>query len=124
MFYLKNSVKVADMNRIMATGRPVRDCVLSDIQDKKLCKFCLACKGDYYVEDKIKTNFIRCVAWDKTADILVNNVKKGDLICVYGALDSREKENKEIVWEIKVEKVELLAKTENKEQPKDDNLPF
>ena len=122
------------MNRIMATGRPVRDCVLADMPEKTLCKFCLACKADYFVDGKIKTNFIRCVAWDKTAEVLANNVKKGDLISVSGTLDSREYEkesNKELVWEIRVERVEFLAKAEPKEDKQeltqdevDKNLPF
>lgn len=108
------------MNRITATGRPVRDCVLTQTtNDRMLCKFILACKSDYKIENQTKTNFIRCVAWDKAAEILINHVKQGDLICVAGTLDSREverheKQDKEIVWEIKVEKVELLAKNEKR----------
>lgn len=126
------------MNRITATGRVVRDCVMHEnTMDKVLCKFILACKGDYYVENKIHTDFIRCVAWEKTAEFLINNVKKGDLIAISGTLQSREYENheeskKEIVWEIKVDKVEFLAKNEPKEETKtepsqadiDPNLPF
>lgn len=121
------------MNRIMATGRPVRDCVKSDnTLDKTLCKFYLACKADYYTDNEIHTDFIKCVAWDKTAEFLINNVKKGDLICIAGTLTSRNYEaegKKEVIWEVKVDRVELLAKNE-KEEPKpaeptkDDNCPF
>ena len=136
------------MNRITATGRPVKDCVISpNTLDKPLCKFILACKGDYVVDNEVHTDFIRCVAWDKTAEFLINNVKKGDLLAVAGTLTSRKYENhetqkEEIVWEIKVERVEILARTtikaqdgETKAEPSkkplvkfeeidDDNLPF
>lgn len=72
-----------DMNNVNLIGRMVREEeIRSTTTGKKVITFTLAVNGNG--ED---TNFIECVAWDKTAELIAKFVKKGDRIAVFGSLN-------------------------------------
>ena len=84
-----------------------------------------------------QTDFIPCIAWNKTADFVCNYFGKGDLIIVEGSLQSRKWEdkngNKRTAYECVAERVHFCGKkTQAEDAPgnnnadivDDDDLPF
>ena len=115
------------MNKVIIVGRTVRDCTFYEkTTERKCCKFVIASKGDYYDGEELHTDFIKCVAWDKVAETLVRYIHKGDLISVWGIINTRTYEvegKKQYTQDIIVQKVELLSRNE-KPSDTDTNLPF
>lgn len=73
-------------NNAVICGRLVNDLVLkTNVQNQKYCVFTIAV-NNYY--SKI-TNFIPCIASNKTAENMVKFLKKGALILVEGSLRSQ-----------------------------------
>ena len=76
------------LNNIVIMGRFVRDPELRYTQnDKPVCNFTLAVPRDI---DREQTDFIDCVAWNKTAEFVCNYFQKGKLTCVNGRLQIRD----------------------------------
>lgn len=86
-------------------------------------------------EDKPKeADFIPCVVWNKTAEVVGNWCKKGKQIAVEGRIQVRSYDakdgSKRYVTEVIVSELELLGKSEggNKQgsgnYPMDDEIPF
>ena len=122
------------MNRITLLGRLTADPELkSTPQGVNVTTFTLAVR-----RDKEKTDFIECVAWRQTADLVCKYFSKGSMIAVDGALYTRNYETKDgqkrKVYEVNVEKVHFVGSNTNNtsnEQPQtpdfaDDteDLPF
>jgi len=59
---------------------------------QKVCGFSLAVSDGY--GDKKRTLWFRCSVWGKRADVIANNVNKGDKLCVTGDLSTDEYEGK------------------------------
>ena len=63
------------MNSIQLIGRVTKDIELKQTKGgKAYCNFSIAVTRKYKREE---TDFINCLAWDKTAE-LIKNVKKGE----------------------------------------------
>jgi len=98
---------------------------------KNVASFTLAV--DRNVGEK-QTDFIPCIAWNKTADFICNYFGKGDLIIVEGSLQSRRWDdkngNKRTAYECVADRVHFCgskAKAENVDvapEVDDDDLPF
>lgn len=58
---------------------------------KSVCSFDLAVKRKF---SKDITDFIPCVAWEKTAEMIVKYFRKGQIIVVSGSLQTRKYEDK------------------------------
>ena len=100
------------MNLIILSGRTTRDVETKEIGNgRKVANFTLAV--DRRTSDGKATDFFDCKAWGKTAEILAKYAPKGKLISVTGELQTRSYEdregNKRKVYEVSVEKVELLG---------------
>jgi single-strand DNA-binding protein len=75
------------MNKVIMIGRLTKDPeVKKTSSGKSVASFSLAVSDRY---NRDKTDFINCVAWEKTADYLGNYVKKGNLIAVEGRISTR-----------------------------------
>lgn len=120
------------MNKVFAIGRLTADPQVKDVKDTKLCGFVLAVP-----KSKEEADFLRCVAFGKTAEVIGQYVKKGTKIAIEGALHTRTYETKEgekgYSWEIMVNAIDFMdAKpadnnkkpSKKKEEPEDDSLPF
>lgn len=63
--------------------------------------------------DKKQTSWFNCVAWEKLAEMVGNNLSKGSKVMVEGKLSTRSYENKEgkkvYVTEIVAQSVEFLS---------------
>lgn len=79
------------MNSVALTGRITKDAELrTTTNGKSMTSFSIAVqdsrkdeKGDYI------TYFLDCVAWSKTAEAIVRNIHKGDMMGVEGKLTAR-----------------------------------
>jgi single-strand DNA-binding protein len=114
------------MNRVVMVGRIVKDPEVKKTQSNKTVANFTVAINDKYSKDK--TDFINCVAWEKTADYLGNYVKKGNLIAVEGRISTRNYDGsdgkKVYITEVVCESVQGLERndqtqtTSNHEQPR------
>lgn len=58
---------------------------------KMVCEFRLASNGF----GKDDTEFYRCVAWERKAEVIAEHVKKGSKLAVQGRIKTREWEDKD-----------------------------
>nr|DAX06708.1 MAG TPA: Single strand binding protein [Caudoviricetes sp.] len=78
------------MNSVQLIGRFVRDIDIKSVNEKTVvANFSLAVNG--YGD---KTDFINCVAFNKTAENLAKYTKKGDIIGITGSINTGSYENK------------------------------
>lgn len=67
-----------------------------------------------------EADFINCVAWKKTAEVLANHTSKGSLIGVEGRIQTRSYENQQgqrvYVTEVVTESITFLENKSNKQQ--------
>lgn len=78
------------MNSVQLIGRFVKDIDIRTVNEKTVvANFTLAVNG--YSD---KTDFINCVAFNKTAENLAKWTKKGDIIGITGSITTGSYENK------------------------------
>ena len=80
------------MNNIQLLGRITKDLEQKfTTNGKPVCSFDIAVTRKF---DKEITDFIPCVAWNKTCETICKFVKKGQLIAIDGSLHTRKYEDK------------------------------
>lgn len=78
------------MNSVVLIGRLTQDPELKYTQSgKAFCNFTLAVTREF---KKDEADFIRCVAWEKTGEIIAQYLRKGNLFAVNGRLTIRKYE--------------------------------
>ncbi len=97
------------MNRVDIIGNLVKSPELIRTQTgKAVCSFTLA-----VYRDKEHTDFINCVAWNKSAELMNTYCQKGDKIGVSGSIQVRNYDNAQgqrvYVTEVLVDRIYLLA---------------
>lgn len=108
------------MNTVVLIGRTTRDIELRRTGNgTAVASFTLAVNRDFKTNDGQEADFIQCVAWKKTAELLEQYVHKGDRIAVNGSIRTRNYEDGHgktvYVTEVLVNHVEFLE-TKNREQ--------
>ena len=74
------------MNSVNLVGRLTKDIqIRSTMSGKSVAEFTLAV--DRHTKDK-QADFIPCVAWEKTAELLSNYTKKGDQLSITGSIQT------------------------------------
>lgn len=111
------------MNTVVLVGRTTRDIELRRTGNgTAVASFTLAVNRDFKTSDGQEADFIQCVAWKKTAELLEQYVHKGDRIAVNGSIRTRNYEDSHgrtvYVTEVLVNHVEFLE-TKNREMPSD-----
>ena len=111
---------MAGINLCVLIGRTTRDIELRRTGNgTAVASFTLAVNRDFKTNDGQEADFIQCVAWKKTAELLEQYVHKGDRIAVNGSIRTRNYEDnygkKVYVTEVMVNHVEFLE-TKNSEQ--------
>lgn len=96
------------LNTIAVMGRLTRDPELRHTQSgTPVASFTLAVDRDFTQEKQ--TDFIDCVAWQKSGEFVSKYFRKGQMMVVNGSLQSRKWEDKEgnkrTNWEINVRNV-------------------
>lgn len=85
------------LNVINIMGRLTKDPELRYTQSERpVATFTVACDRDFADKDGNRdTDFMDCVAWNKTGEFISGHFKKGDLICVTGRLQKRNWSDKD-----------------------------
>lgn len=111
------------MNTVALIGRTTRDIDLRRTGNgTAVASFTLAVNRDFKTQDGQEADFIQCVAWKKTAELLEQYVHKGDKIALNGSIRTRNYEDSHgrtvYITEVLVNHVEFLE-TKNREMPSD-----
>jgi single-strand DNA-binding protein len=116
----------SDFNKVILTGRLVAD---PDVRytpnGAEVAQFRIAVNRSYRVKDQTEwqqeTFFVNVVTWNRLAEKVESNFKKGDLVLVEGRLNIRSYETdgtKKWVTEIIANDVKFLPRN----KAKDDNI--
>ena len=98
------------MNKITATGRIVADAELrATPAGDSVCQFRLA--SDVGYRDRKSTNWFNCQIWGRRAEGIVEHIRKGTPVTIFGTLTMREWTNKEglkqLSPEIRIDEITL-----------------
>lgn len=113
------------MNKVCLTGRITKDIEIRYTQNNvAISNFTLAVTRNYKNADgTYETDFITCVAYNKTAELLSKYIKKGDLLGIEGRIQTRRYEDKDgktiYITEINVDNMDFLqpkGNSTNKEE--------
>ena len=111
------------MNIVILSGRLTKDPDIRYTNSKKaVATFSLAVDDGKDKDGKRKTQFLNCVAWEKTAELLDQYFKKGDGLTVNGKLTSRSYEKdgkKQYVTEVLVSGIEFPLSKKEASKPAD-----
>lgn len=113
------------MNVFTGIGRTTKDVELRySEKGTAVARFTLAINRRFNRE---KTDFLNCVAFGKTAELIAQYVKKGNRVGVSGEVqtDSYEKDGRRIyTTNIVVNEVEFLESSREQQKPYKSDLPF
>ena len=110
------------MNRIILLGRLVKDPdVKVTTSGKTVCTFTLAVDRPFAGKDgKREADFINIQTWNKTAEIVGNNLSKGQRLLVDGRLQIRSYDGKDgqkhYATEVIADRVEFIERKEKTAQ--------
>lgn len=124
-----------DLNQWQGIGRLVEAPELRNAGDTPICNFTLAC--GWKTKDKEGTEYIRCVAYGRTAEVIAEYMTKGQQMFVSGRQTTRKYDDKQGVTrystEIVVDRMQMLAKpngmqsdpkTQKPIEDETDGIPF
>ena len=102
------------MNKVVIIGNNTKDLELRQTPTgTAVVQFSIAVKRNFKTNGQYESDFFECVAYNKTAELISQYVKKGDKVAIDGRLQTRNYTNKEgrkvYVTEIIVENVEFLG---------------
>lgn len=126
------------INRVVLTGRPTRDPELRNTKSgTSVCSFTLAVDRNFKNRNgEREADFISCIAWQKTAEVMSQYVKKGSVIGVDGRIQTRSYDNRDgqrvYVTEVVVDNFSFLGGSvkngqgskNNQSSSNQDNDPF
>lgn len=131
------------MNSVTLIGRMTKDAEIRHTQSgKAVASFSVACdRGQKDAQGKTQADFINCIAWEKTAELIGKWFPKGKPICVEGRIQTRKYQAKDgsnrYATEVVVNKVEFLPREAQNQQnggqapaqnggnySEDDSIPF
>ncbi|WP_061306750.1 single-stranded DNA-binding protein [Clostridium botulinum] len=109
------------MNKWVGIGNLTKDVeIRNSASDTAIANFTIAIRRNFKNNGEYESDFINCVAFNKTAEILGKYTHKGSKIGIAGRIQTRSYDNKEgnkvYVTEIVVDEVEFLEKREQKEE--------
>lgn len=101
------------INRVVLVGRLTKDPVLRKTQSgASVVQFTVACDRNFKTDGQPTADFINCVTWNKTADVVANYTRKGHLIGVEGRIQTRSYDDQTgkrvFITEVLVDSVQLL----------------
>lgn len=110
------------INNVVLAGRLTKDPEIRfTASGNAVCNFTLAVNRNFKSEGQPEADFINCVIWNKSAEVLANNVHKGNLIGVEGSIQTRTWENEEgkrnYVTEVYANSFHFLESKRQEEQP-------
>ena len=125
------------MNNVILTGRIVKDLELKYTQNgKSYCRFTLAVDRGLSKEKKQEAeangqptaDFINCVAWGTTAEVLNKYTAKGKKILVNGSIETgsytMQDGSKRYTTDVLVNRIEILEFADSNNTNSQDTKPF
>ena len=114
------------LNKVILLGRMVKDAEIRHTDSgKAVTSFTIAVDNGH--GDNKKTDFINCVAWEKTAEFIKNWFGKGRMIAIVGRISTRTYESqdskKNYVTEVVVNEVSF-ADSKKDETPQENKDEF
>ena len=115
------------INRVVLAGRPTRDLELKNTQSgTSVCSFTLAVDRNFKNKNgEREADFISCIAWKKTAEVMSQYVKKGSVVGVDGRIQTRSYDNRDgqrvYVTEVVVENFSFLGGSDKGSQGNQNN---
>ena len=108
------------INRTVLIGRLTNDPELRTTQSgAKVCQYTLAVNRNRKAEGQPDADFINCVSWNKTAELMNQYLSKGALIGIEGRIQTRNYDNqsgqKVYVTEVITDSVQFLESKGNTE---------
>lgn len=83
------------MNHVSLIGRLTKDLELQKTNSgKSVVKFTLAVNRRFKAEGQPEADFIRCIAWGKTADVMCQYLGKGSQIGIDGRIETGQYQDK------------------------------
>lgn len=109
------------INNVVLVGRLTKDVELRKTQSgTSVVTFDLAVQRKFKQEGQQDSDFIRCVAWNKTADLMYQYLSKGSLIGVEGHIQTHSYDNQQgqrvYVTEVVCNGVRFLESKKDREQ--------
>ena len=113
-------------NLVVLSGRLTADAELKTTQSGvSVCSFDIAVDSGY--GDNKQTNFIRVVAWRKTAELIAKHFRKGSMIGIEGSIQTRKYQDKNgnnrTAFEVVANNVQFLESKKNKDVNIDTDEP-
>lgn len=113
------------MNKVFLIGN-VAKIETKDFEKGKATNYTLAISRKYKnANGEYESDFINCVAFNKTAELMESYVKKGDKLAIEGTIRVRsyEKDGKKVyITEILTEKAEFLSQKSKPEEIKTEEI--
>ena len=111
------------LNNVSLVGRLTKDPETKVIgEGTTICNFTLAVNRPYKNADGEKQcDFISCQAWKKQAEFIGTYLKKGNMIAITGAINTRTYDKDDVkhyVTEVNVNSVQSLEKKDDNDSPK------
>ena len=79
------------MNKITLIGRLIADPELRHTTtNTSYCRFTVATDRPYQKDKERKADFIKCVAWSNTADLIAKYLQKGSPLCIEGRMENND----------------------------------
>lgn len=106
------------INRVILVGRLTKNPEIKKTPNgASICKFTLAVSRKVKAQGQPDADFISCVAWNKTADLMYQYLKKGSLIGIDGRLQTGKftNNNGETIYtcDVMVESLQFLDKKDD-----------
>lgn len=108
------------MNKVNLIGRLTKDAELQQAGENNYARFTLAVNRKFKnANDEYEADFINCVAWNKTAELICEYFKKGSEIGVSGRIQTGSYDdkdgNKRYTTDVVVEEITFIgSKKESK----------
>lgn len=118
------------MNIVILIGNITKDIELKKtINGTEAVNFSLAISRQYKNENgEYDTDFINCVAWRKTAELLSKYCSKGSKIAVEGRIQTRSyldsNENRKYITEVLAENITFLSSNKKNENTSNENSVY
>lgn len=115
------------MNKVCLTGRTTKDIELKYNQNNvAITSFTLAVTRKFKNQNgEYESDFINCIAYKSTAELLNKYVKKGDLLGIEGRIQTRNYEDKDgkrvYVTEVIVDSIDFLQSRKDESKQETEN---
>ena len=109
------------MNKFIGHGRLTKDPEIRYTQSgKAVASFTIAVNRPHRQDSQQQADFIPCVAWEKLAEVIGNNLSKGREVLVEGRMQVRSYEaqdgSKRYVTEVVISNMEFCGSKQNNAQ--------